>query len=159
MKKRFFHPSCLLLEGSFFKLFVVPFECLHETNEVREVLVIHSSLETLRHEGKTSTLKGFDFAAEQLPIAAVKEAKDQVVGSLGQHPSVESGVIGKGDGIAGIGGIDRLIGIEDRAKKSVLCPIGDGAQIGAVHGLPGRWKVADCAQFVEHGPPPLFVRG
>jgi hypothetical protein len=75
MKKRFFHPSCLLLEGSFFKLFVVPFECLHETNEVREFLVIHSSLETLRHEGKTSTLKGFDFAAEQLPIAAVKEAK------------------------------------------------------------------------------------
>ena len=94
-----------------------------------------------------------------MPVAAVKEAKDQVVGSLGQHTPVEGGAIGKSDGIAGIGGIDRLIGIKNRAKESVLGPIGDGAEIGTVHGLSVRWKVADCAQFVEHDPPPLFVRG
>jgi hypothetical protein len=65
----------LLGEGDFFKLFVGPFECLHKTNEVREFLVIHPCLEALRHEGKTTVPEGFDFAAEQLPIAAVKEAK------------------------------------------------------------------------------------
>jgi hypothetical protein len=63
-----------LLEGSFFKLFVVPLEGLHETDEVREVLVIHSGLEALRHERKATVPEGFDFAAEQLPVAAVKEA-------------------------------------------------------------------------------------
>ena len=66
--------EAVLGEGSFFKLFVGPFECLHETNEVRKFLVIHSGLKPLRHERKTTVPEGFDFAAEQLPVAAVKEA-------------------------------------------------------------------------------------
>lgn len=68
---------------------------------------------------------------------------------LGKDAAEEGGVVGEGDGVAFVGGINGLIGIEDGDEKPFLAAIGDGTKVGAVHGEAFWREMADGAELVE----------
>ena len=68
---------------------------------------------------------------------------------FGKDAAEEGGAVGEGDGVALVGGVDGLVGIEDGDEKAFLAAVGDGAEVGAVHGEAFRRKMAGGAELIE----------
>ena len=132
-----------------FVLLSILSKLFEKVNEISEILMGHGRFEAVGHEGASSAFEFLEGLAWDLSVGAIEKAKGQVVGVFREHTAEERSAVSQSDGVTGIGGVDRLVGTKNGTKKSFLGSIGDGSEIGSVHGKLSRGEVADGAQFCE----------